>query len=148
MIKSMSAEDYTRTYHKQPRSKYRNRRCRIDGHTFDSLMEGARYRDLKLMEQAGEIVELVVHPSFALRGRWGDVITTYEADFAYKRDGQRVVEDVKGVRTRVFNLKAKWMKADHGIDIQLITADMVDAVGMEYYEVGVEGVIETDAMPS
>lgn len=34
----------------------------------------------------------------------------YVADFAYTEDGISVVEDVKGVRTAVFKLKAEWFQ--------------------------------------
>jgi len=40
------------------RSKYRNRKTVVDGITFDSKREAARWQELKLLERAGEITEL------------------------------------------------------------------------------------------
>src|SRR3989304_1590966 len=40
------------------RSKYRNVRARVDGITFDSKREAARWLVLKAMEKAGEIIYL------------------------------------------------------------------------------------------
>jgi len=99
------------------RSKYGNRRVSVDGLRFDSQAEARRYEDLRLMEAAGEIARLQVHPRFPLRV--GTVLVgTYVADFAYlDRQGLPVVEDVKGVRTAVYRLKRKLMQALHGIDI-------------------------------
>lgn len=48
------------------------------------------------------------------------LICTYYADFTYWEKGKYIVEDKKGVRTPVFNLKKKLLKAILGIDI-LIT---------------------------
>jgi hypothetical protein len=40
------------------------------------------------------------------------------ADFVYTTAGETVVEDVKGVRTDVFILKRKLMKAIFNIEVQ------------------------------
>lgn len=42
----------------QRRSKYGNRKTEIDGFVFDSKRETERYQQLKLLEAAGEIVDL------------------------------------------------------------------------------------------
>jgi hypothetical protein len=43
---------------------------------------------------------------------------TYIADFTYfEKDGQQVIEDVKGVRTPVYRLKKKIIEAEYGIAI-------------------------------
>ena len=47
-------------------SKYGNRKTEVDGIVFDSKKEAERYRDLKLLERAGDIRELVLQPSFVL----------------------------------------------------------------------------------
>ncbi len=43
----------------------------------------------------------------------------YKADFRYEvtATGERVIEDVKGVRTAVYRLKKKLVKALYGIEI-------------------------------
>jgi len=93
--------------------KYGNRRVQLDGYTFDSAKEAARYQELRLLEQAGVIVALTVHPRYELlpafrdaQGRWHRNIE-YEADFAYSEDGRVIVEDTKGVETDTFKLKRK-----------------------------------------
>jgi len=96
------------------RSKYGNRPTTVDGHAFASKAEARRYRELRLLEAAGEIRDLVLQPRFELqagfeyRGRRVLPIT-YVADFQYwdRRTGERVIEDVKGHRTEAYRIKAK-----------------------------------------
>jgi hypothetical protein len=99
-------------------NKYNAKPVTIDGYRFDSTAEGARYSELRLLEKAGQIRELAVHPRYLLTV--DDVqICVYEADFTYlAKDGERVVEDVKGVRTDVFRIKSKLMLACHGIEVK------------------------------
>jgi hypothetical protein len=95
------------------RAKYNAVRTR----GFASKREYARYQDLKLMEKAGEITELACQPGFRLEVN-GDLICTYKADFSYRdKQGMPVTEDVKGVRTPVYRIKAKLMRALYGITI-------------------------------
>lgn len=100
----------------QRRNKYGARKVKLDGFTFDSQAEADRYVQLKLMERAGEIGDLQVHPRYELVEAFTDRdgrrqrAVTYVADFAYMEAGQPVVEDVKGgkaTQTPVFKLKAK-----------------------------------------
>ena len=107
----------------KPRAKYRNKKVTIDGRTFDSKAEGARYVQLKRMESAGLISQVQCQPAFDLVVN-GHKITRYTADFEY-RDGEsrRVVEDVKGVRTRDYVLRLKLMKAVLGITVQEIKVE-------------------------
>lgn len=77
----------------------------IDGYKFDSLVEGNRYLDLKLLAYAGEISNLEVHPYFELfpaakiNGNQLKPIE-YTADFRYLEGNKNVVEEVKAVMTR------------------------------------------------
>lgn len=99
------------------RSKYNNQRVVLDGYTFDSQAEARRYRELCLLYDAGEITDLAVHPKYPLVVN-GQVVANYLADFSYTvADGREVVEDVKGVRTDVYRLKRKLVRALYGIDI-------------------------------
>ena len=99
-------------------NKYHARKTTVDGITFDSAAEARRYMDLRLLERAREIGDLQrqVRFDFVLHGI---KIGTYVADFTYTDAATRarVVEDVKGVRTPVYVLKKKLMKALHGIEI-------------------------------
>jgi len=90
----------------------------VDGHIFDSEKEARRYQELKLLVAAGEISMLELQPRFVLleafteRGRGyckRHQAITYTADFQYD-DGATldvIVEDVKGVKTAVYNIKKK-----------------------------------------
>jgi hypothetical protein len=100
------------------RNKYGNRKVEFDGHLFDSLKELRRYKELRLLEKAKRISQLELQPKFALEVN-GVSVCTYVADFHYwDHDTSRwVVEDSKGVRTPVYRLKKKLMKACLGIDI-------------------------------
>lgn len=103
---------------KTNRSKYGNRKCTMDGISFDSVKEMNRYCDLKYMLLGGEIHDLEVHKPFELQeafrdaeGKWVRAIT-YEADFVYKdKDGNMIIEDVKSkaTKTPAYNIKKKMM---------------------------------------
>lgn len=87
-------------------SKYRAVKTTVDNITFDSKREAARYCELKLLLRAEKIRNLEIQPKFNFRLD-GDRIFTYRADFAYFDNDERIIEDVKGVRTPVYRLKKK-----------------------------------------
>jgi Protein of unknown function (DUF1064). len=102
------------------RSKYGNLVTVLDGHRFDSRLEARRYQELRLLERAGLVAKLEVHPRFELR--IGEIlICTYTADFRYFDESRRmIVEDVKSEATRLkesYRLKRKLMLAIHGIEV-------------------------------
>ena len=95
-------------------SKYHARKTVIDGIQFDSAKEAKRYTRLRDMEDAGEIQDLRLQvpfellPSFECDGvKYRGM--KYIADFVYYRDGERVVEDCKGMKTAEYKLKKKLM---------------------------------------
>lgn len=96
------------------RGKYRNQPVVIDGHRFASKLEGNRYAELKLLERAGEIRELRLHPSYQLVVD-GQKVCAYVADFAYlDKTGRPVTEDTKSEATAklsTFRIKAKLFRA-------------------------------------
>ena len=102
-------------------SKYRSTRVVIDGLTFDSKAEAARWLQLVEMQDKGTISELerqVPYPCMV----HGTLITTYRADFRYRinpgRLGQRtLIEDVKGPITAEYRIKKKLVQALHPIEI-------------------------------
>lgn len=100
----------------RPATKYGNRRVTEDGIPFDSLAELRRYRELRMLEAAGVIAGLEVHPRYPLVVN-GVEVANYLADFRYVEEGVQKVEDVKGVRTAVYRLKAKLMRAIYGIKV-------------------------------
>lgn len=92
----------------EKRSKYRAEPTVIDGIRFASKREAARYCELKLLEKCGEIKNLTLQPRFNFPAKF-----SYVGDFGYIRDGQVIIEDVKGFPTPVFRLKAKCMAYWH-----------------------------------
>lgn len=98
---------------RQSRAKYGNKRLTIDGVTWDSKREYQRWLVLRQAEKDGLISDLERQPKFELVPaiketyvkhlktkdkvceRTIQLSVTYIADFAYIKDGKRVVEDVK-----------------------------------------------------
>ena len=94
--------------------KYHNKKVIIDGIKFDSKLEANRYKELKLLEKKGYILDLKLQPSYDLIPSFkknGKIYRkiTYKADFSYvtTKDNQVVVEDTKGFKTPVYMLKKK-----------------------------------------
>lgn len=103
-------------------SKYGAKPTTVDGIKFASMAEARRYRELKLLELSGEITGLECHPRFVIWEHGRETIR-YEGDFAYTERGAAVVEDVKGVETAVFRLKAKMFRALHPeIELRIVGA--------------------------
>lgn len=97
--------------------KYNAKRTEVDGFVFASRHEANRYSELKLMESAGEITHLGLQPKFPIFVA-GNLICTYIADFEYRtKSGTYVVEDAKGVKTDVYRLKNKLVRALYGVVI-------------------------------
>lgn len=101
-------------------SKYNNVKVKLDGEWFDSHKEGLRYRELQLLERAGEISGIERQVTYELIPKQpGERAMKYIADFRYKnKEGQTIVEDVKGFKTEVYKIKRKLMKYVHGITVQ------------------------------
>lgn len=85
---------------------------------FDSRAEAVRGEELRVLELAGEITDLVYQPQWELSD---NPRVTYRADFAYTMsDGVRVVEDVKGRDTEASRVRRAWLKQRHGIDVRIV----------------------------
>lgn len=97
-------------------SKYRSIKTTVDGITFHSKKEAARYEVLRDEAASGVIQDLRLQVSFRLEYN-GLLICRYISDFTYIRNGSYIVEDVKGKRTPIYKLKKKMMKIFHNIDI-------------------------------
>jgi hypothetical protein len=93
-------------------SKYNAVKVVIDGITFDSGKEGKRYQELRLLLRAGIISNLELQPRYNLIVD-GVNCGYYKADFRYidKEKQATIVEDVKGMKTPVYNLKKKLVEA-------------------------------------
>ena len=125
-----------RNYYRASGSKYNNKKVEFEGITFDSIKEGRRYLELKLLERAGEISNLERQVKFVLipaqrepdtigarggikKGKLLEREAAYIADFVYTdREGRQVVEDTKGVKTPEYILKRKLMLEKYGIKIR------------------------------
>lgn len=108
-------------------SKYRNVPTVIDGIRFDSRMEAARYQELCLLQRSGAIQGLTVHerfelvPKATLKSGARVRAIVYEADFSYFEGITKVVEDVKGVLTPVFKLKANlFLRRYEDVDFRIV----------------------------
>ena len=105
-------------------SKYGNRITILDGQQFDSAKEARRFAELRLLERAGQIQNLQRQVPFVLipkQERNGKVIErpcVYKADFVYTENGEEVVEDTKGVKTKEYIIKRKLMLWQFGIQIR------------------------------
>ena len=108
------------------RQKFNARKTAVDGITFASAKEAARYRDLVLRLRAGEIRDLRLQPTFEVRTGTASGVSSrtglYSADFEYVETatGLRIVEDVKGgdaTRTQAYKLRKRAVEAAYGITI-------------------------------
>lgn len=121
-------------------SKYHSKKTSVDGIIFDSKKEAKRYRELKLLEQAGEIANLrrqvkytLIEPQYIPTGdiykrgskkgqpkmKLAERECAYYADFVYTdKMGNTVVEDTKGMKTQDYKIKRKLMLYKHGIRIK------------------------------
>ena len=93
-------------------NKYKNKKTQVDMYVFDSAREAKRYKELKLLERAGEISNLELQPHFLLQDSFKKNGRTYRkieyvADFKYIEKSKIIVEDVKGIQTDVFKIKHK-----------------------------------------
>lgn len=124
-----------------PKSKYLSKKVEVDGIKFDSKKEANRYLVLKQQERRGEISDLQMQVPFVLIPSQYETVTEYTpkthkekkvkkmiekklvyfADFVYNKDGEIVVEDVKGYKGStayaVFVIKRKLMLYFHGIRV-------------------------------
>ena len=119
-------------------NKYHAKSVVIDGIKFPSGKEGERFLYLRELEKRGEITNLRRQVRYELLpAAYKDVVkhlktkdkvvrrlflnpVSYVADFVYERDGQTVVEDTKGYKTKEYIIKKKMMYALKGIEIQEI----------------------------
>lgn len=114
-------------------SKYRSVREVVEGKSFDSKAEARRFRELRLLERAGQITGLKLQQAFPLccggkpvlirsEGYPNGRAARYVADFVYDdaRTGQRVVEDVKGFDVPISRLKRALVEAEYGVVVRVV----------------------------
>lgn len=108
-------------------SKYRAKKVVAEGQTFDSQKEYTEWLKLRLREKNGEIENLQRQVRFELipkqigaDGKCLERACHYVADFVYIENGETVVLDTKGFRTKDYVIKKKLMLFVHGIRIKEI----------------------------
>ena len=109
--------------------KYHNQKITVRGRTFDSKKEAERFLLLEQLMKNGEIQGLKCQVPFILcekqyrNGKLKEREWKYIADFVYYRNGEKVVEDVKGYRNksdpayRLFVHCRKMMLKVHDIEV-------------------------------
>lgn len=87
-----------------------------------SKLEATRCDELHLLQRGGMIHDLQAHPQPRYRLDVNGVhVCVYHPDFEYlDRDGEKRVEDTKGILTKDHEMKLRLMKALHGIDVELV----------------------------
>lgn len=108
-------------------NKYHARKWELDGMTFDSRKEARRWHELRFLLRAGVITDVQRQVPFELipaqkdeTGRVIERAVVYKADFAYRENGEYIVEDVKSeaTKTREYVIKRKLMLYRYGIRIR------------------------------
>lgn len=104
------------------RSKYGAVPTERDGYRFASRREAADYDALALRLKAGEIRDLQLQVRFPCVVE-GYKVCDYVADFVYYErvddvTWRFVIQDSKGVRTPIYRLKAKLIRAIYGVEIR------------------------------
>lgn len=113
----------TKKITKPKKAKYNNHKVTIDGIKFDSTKEGKRYQQLKQLEKDGEIKDLRLQVKFELQppinlGYKKIRAINYVADFTYRDNMENlIVEDVKGMKTSIYKMKAKMFAYKYGFEI-------------------------------
>lgn len=99
---------------KRYRHKFHAKPTKLDGIRFDSKKEAAYYGQLKIRQQAGDIVFFLRQIPFYLPGG-----VRYVVDFlTFDVDGTVHFIDVKGHRTPQYIMKKKMVEAIYPIEIE------------------------------
>ena len=96
--------------------KFNARAVVIDGIRFDSTKEGRYYGELKLRQQAGEVLCFLRQVPIHLPGQTRLVIDFLE----FHTDGTVHFTDTKGVQTETFKLKRRQVEDLYPFDIEVV----------------------------
>jgi hypothetical protein len=110
--------------------KYGNRKVTTnDGIIHDSQREAVRWMELTILLNAGMITNLRRQVKYILipaqymevkgkkKGKLVERECSYIADFVYEQNGETIVEDTKGFRTKDYIIKRKLMLFVYGIRV-------------------------------
>jgi len=96
--------------------KFKAIQTECDGIKFPSKKEANYYKQLKLLQKAGDVVFFLRQVPLHLPGN-----TKYVVDFIeFRRDGTVHFVDVKGVKTEMFIMKKKQVEQLYPIEIEVI----------------------------
>jgi hypothetical protein len=101
------------------KNKYGNRRVTVQGITFASAAEGARYAELLLLARAGQIRGLRLQPRYALHAA-GRMVGHAVFDFEFHQGSEKIIEDVKGMDLPLSRWKRKHFEAEYGITVRVV----------------------------
>ena len=122
----ITAKEYRKLTKRRTKSKYGNKKVKIDSLTFDSKAEALYYSELKIRQKTGEILFFRVQPRYRLldgfekdgkRHRPIDYIADFEI---HHKDGSIEVVDIKGYKTDVFRIKEKLFNAKYPHKLTLV----------------------------
>lgn len=95
------------------RHKFNAKPTIVDDHKFGSKKEAKRYRELKTLKESGEVLFFLLQTRFDLPGS-----VIYRCDFlVFWTNGEVTIEDVKGMKTDVYEIKRKILEATYPITI-------------------------------
>lgn len=125
MTGRMSAVELRADQERPKRQKYNAQRTTLDGISFDSKREAKRWAELKLLEQAGEIIDLRRQVVVPLEGRDGPLLSRkgrqmrITVDFGYVEvaSGLTIYEDAKGMPTRDYEVR-RAVAAAQGVEVR------------------------------
>lgn len=106
---------------KTAKGKYGAVQTSVGRVTFASKREADRYLVLCDDRDKGLITDLELQPQYPLHVITPEgtkvVIGRYIADFRYRRNGELVIEDAKGMKTETYRWKKKHVQNEYGITI-------------------------------
>lgn len=89
------------------KNKYKNKKIKFNGITYDSKNELLRHLDLLKQEKLNLISSLSYHKKKDEIVLLSDPVIKYIPDFCYFENGYFIIEDFKGFQTKEFKLKKK-----------------------------------------
>jgi hypothetical protein len=93
--------------------KFKAKPTELDGIKFASKKEAKRYRELKTLQELGEILFFLRQVPFHLQAG-----VKYVCDFlVFWTNGEVTIEDVKGIKTDMYIVKKKMVEATYPITI-------------------------------
>ncbi len=112
----------------QRRHKYNAQKTFVGNIAFPSGAEATRYKQLCLLQMAEVISDLELQPEFILLDAFTDWsgkkhrAIKYRADFRYIEieEGRVIIEDVKGMETRVFKIKRKLFLSRYNLELRIV----------------------------